>query len=70
MFTRYIKHILFCLFSAALSTQLIAENKSTSPSSNVNWFSYQESILVTLTVVELFSDNKQKADRCSQRAFS
>jgi len=70
MYTRSINFLFIGLLSVALSTQLMAENKSTSPPSKWNWFNYQESIMGTRTVVELFSANQQQADRCSQRAFA
>jgi FAD:protein FMN transferase len=67
---RSIKFLFICLFSATLSTQLMAGNSSTSPSPKGDWFSYQQPIMGTRTVVELFSDNQQQADSCSQRVFS
>jgi len=70
MFTRCINFLVIGLLSAVMSTQLMAGNKSTPPSSKGHWFSYQEPIMGTRTVVELFSENKQQADLCSQRAFT
>jgi len=58
------------LLSALLSTPLMAENTNASAASKGHWFSYQQPIMGTRTVVELFSGNQQQADRCSQRAFS
>jgi len=69
MIMRCIKFSFIGLLSAVLSTQLMAENTATPSPTKGNWVNYKEPSMGTRTTGELFSDNQQQADSCSQRVF-